>query len=157
MTKSLVIMRGCPGSGKSYAARQLAENSTATIIHSTDDFFYKDGVYRFDPSKLYEYHTRNFANASLSMVDGSASLVIIDNTNITKREFVKYVEVAGRCGYEVQYVEPSSPWWLRVRKDLPIFSDMASIEYASLFVERTVHNVPLLAIARMLRRWENIA
>jgi pantothenate kinase-related protein Tda10 len=53
-------MRGVPGSGKSYLASLLRESymkkGYSCSIYSTDNFFMKDGVYSFDPSKLGEYH-----------------------------------------------------------------------------------------------------
>jgi predicted kinase len=159
MTKNLVIMRGVPGSGKSYAARELADtNPDDSIICSTDAYFVNlgGGTYKFDPSKLGLYHKANLERATGAM-EMCFGLVIIDNTNIVKRDFSSYVDAALRYGYEVQYREPDTWWWLHVRQYLPLISEEGSIEAAQEFQKRTVHGVPVEAIARMLRRWENIS
>jgi adenylate kinase family enzyme len=51
-------MRGIPGSGKSTTAKKLAGETGK--IHSTDNYFMVDGEYKFDPSKIREYHEANF-------------------------------------------------------------------------------------------------
>jgi hypothetical protein len=55
--KRLILLRGLPGSGKSTLAREIAGKNG--VICSTDDFFYNDGRYIFDASKLGEYHDLN--------------------------------------------------------------------------------------------------
>lgn len=54
----MIIMRGLPGSGKSYKAKKLAQAENG-IIYSTDDFFETTGKYIYDPSKIGEYHQKN--------------------------------------------------------------------------------------------------
>lgn len=57
--KIVFIMRGVSGSGKSTIAKELAYPEG--VIHSTDDYFYNEaGEYKFDPTKLSEYHEKNF-------------------------------------------------------------------------------------------------
>jgi NEDD4-binding protein 2 len=156
--KTLVIMRGCPGSGKSYAARQLADtNPDDSIICSTDSYFVNlgGGTYKFDPSKLGLYHKANLERATGAM-EMCFGLVIIDNTNIVKRDFSSYVEAGLKYGYEVQHKEPDSPWWAEIRHELPVINEQTSLLLAEEFASRTFHSVPVEAIARMLRRWENI-
>ncbi|KFW04128.1 NEDD4-binding protein 2 [Eurypyga helias] len=55
----LVLLRGVPGSGKSYLARTLLEDNPGGIILSTDDYFYKHGQYHYDPDCLEEAHDWN--------------------------------------------------------------------------------------------------
>jgi len=52
--KTLIIMRGLPGSGKSTKAKLFAGEKG--LIYSTDDFFIIDGKYIYDPTKIVEYH-----------------------------------------------------------------------------------------------------
>ncbi|KAK5984223.1 hypothetical protein GCK32_022341, partial [Trichostrongylus colubriformis] len=54
----MILMRGVPGSGKSYLANSLATNHGG-VVYSTDDFFIRDGQYQFQPEKLEEYHRNN--------------------------------------------------------------------------------------------------
>jgi tRNA uridine 5-carbamoylmethylation protein Kti12 len=52
MSKTLIIMRGLPGSGKSTRARELQEKG---VIHSTDTYFTNPltGEYEFDFEKIF--------------------------------------------------------------------------------------------------------
>lgn len=52
--QKITIIRGIPGSGKSYLARELAQESQSPYICSADDFFGPD--YDFDVSRLAEAH-----------------------------------------------------------------------------------------------------
>ena len=127
------IMRGVPGSGKSTLARKLV-NGTG-VIHSTDDFFYEGGVYRFNPDELDKNHRRNFQAFCRSLAEG-VPVVICDNTNAKRWHFKPYVEAAKRAGYTVAFVVLPHP-------------------EAEVAAQRNIHNVPLLSIQRMIREWEN--
>ena len=52
---NLILVRGVSGAGKSTIGEMLDDGATTRIL-STDDLFYVDGEYKFDPSKLAEYH-----------------------------------------------------------------------------------------------------
>jgi len=56
MTKILSLIRGLSGCGKTTFSRELVDsNSGDATMYAADDYFVgKDGVYRFDPSKLGE-------------------------------------------------------------------------------------------------------
>lgn len=131
--KIVYIMRGVPGSGKSTFARILANE--AGVIHSTDDYFYKNGEYVFDPSLLSEYHDQNFAAFCKSLQKG-ISIVICDNTNTRCWHFERYTEVAARAGYLVALVVMPHP-----------DPEIAAI--------RTVHSVPSHVISQMISEWEH--
>ena len=131
--KIAYIMRGVPGSGKSTLAERLANGNG--IIYSTDDYFYVDGEYRFDPARLEEYHARNL-NDFCNGVNSGITPVICDNTNVQKWQYQKYVDAAQKAGYMVAIVTMSHP-------------------AAEVAAERTLHNVPVEAIQRMLNKWEN--
>jgi len=103
----MILMRGVSGSGKSTAARRIAQERGGVIL-STDDYFEREGRYEFDPKMLPEYHARNQRRAEESMVAG-VSPIIIDNTNTQAWEMKPYIEAAMRRGYEVEIVEPGSP------------------------------------------------
>ena len=130
--KKVYIMRGIPGSGKSTMARKLA-GSTGKI-HSTDDYFMKNGEYVFEPKDLRRNHQLNFEAFKADLALG-VSPVIVDNTNTQRWEFQNYVEAAEAAGYEVEVV------------NIPHIDP-------KLAAQRNTHGVPEEAIRRMLSRWE---
>lgn len=130
--KIAYVMRGVPGSGKSALAKTLAGDNGA--IHSTDDFFYVDGEYRFDGERLRSYHERNFEAFCNSLRNG-VQVVVLDNTNTRHWHFERYVVAAQQAGYRVAFVVMPHP----------------TPEVAA---QRTLHKVPVQAIAKMIEKWE---
>ena len=106
MKKTVIIMRGISGSGKSTRAKELAaaHDEFAVSICSADDFFMRNGVYEFRRQDLAAAHAqclRDFVNALWEGVP----LVIVDNTNTRISEFQPYARVALMAGYEVRFEE----------------------------------------------------
>jgi NEDD4-binding protein 2 len=107
MSKKMYIMRGCPGSGKSTKAKELAgENG---VVYSTDDFFMRGEKYIFNPEALDSNHSKNQLRTVKALFDG-VSPVVVDNTNTTPKECATYVQMADMLGYEVEFVLPDTPW-----------------------------------------------
>lgn len=102
--KTLILMRGVSGSGKSTKAAQLASSFEGAVIFSTDDFFMQDGSYVFDVAKLAENHAKNVARTEAACEQG-LSMIIIDNTNLQYWQMKPYVELAQKHGYDVQFEE----------------------------------------------------
>lgn len=115
-------MQGVPGSGKSTVAEMIERDSdershyphdggkhpsSQSVICSTDALWYewKDGhlVYNWDRNLLGEKHAENQRLAEQAMRDGVGT-VIIDNTNITKKDVKPYTDLAFAYGYQVQVV-----------------------------------------------------
>ena len=128
----LIIMRGLPSSGKSTKAKEILEEGG--VIFSTDDYWFTEvgddpTQYDFRFDQLGKAHVWNQDRARLAM-QTKVSQVIIDNTNITKKDFAAYLAAAEEYGYSVQYVEPNSPHWIALRKlmdrDWETFVCMAS-------------------------------
>ena len=130
--KSAYIMRGLPGSGKSTVASHLA-GLTGTV-HSTDDFFYHNGEYRFDPSKLEKHHQGNFLDFCDSLSQG-ISVVVCDNTNTRHQDYQRYIAAAQEAGYLVAVVTMPHP-------------DPKTA------AARSTHKVPLRDILHMMEHWE---
>ena len=108
-----IILRGLPGSGKSYLAEQYYQPYQGQflreqVIHSTDSYFYRQGRYCFDPALLPENHARNLA-AFIQALAENLPLVICDNTNICHWEFLAYQTAAEALGYEVSIETVGSP------------------------------------------------
>ncbi|KAM9286716.1 NEDD4-binding protein 2 isoform 1-T2 [Cariama cristata] len=133
----LVLLRGAPGSGKSYLARTLLEDNPGGIILSTDDYFYKHGQYHYDPDCLGEAHDWNRKRAKEAF-EMRISPIIIDNTNIEAWEMKPYVILAQQFKYKVMFREPDT-WWKFKPKELE---------------KRNIHGVSKEKIRRMLERYE---
>ncbi len=133
MENIVIIARGVPGSGKTTAVKALTVGRNAAI-HSTDDYFYVDGEYRFDPARLAEYHDRNF-KAFCASLHAGIPIVVCDNTNIQKWQYQRYVEVAQKADYRVVFLVMPHP-------DLVVAA------------KRNKHNVPLDVIRKMIKKWE---
>ncbi len=91
--KTITIMQGLPGSGKSYHAERLA-HETGAIIVSADLFpgLYgraPDGSVTIQPSLLGKAHGACFRQAYDLLEAGKS--VIVDNTNLSQAEVAPYV------------------------------------------------------------------
>lgn len=156
--KKLILMRGCPGSGKSTEAARIKAEAIAdgltAAIHSTDEYFMVDGVYVYDQTKISQYHRMNHDSAYKSMKTG-VNIVIIDNTNVTAKDMYTYVEMAFDQGYEVDFAESKSPWWLAATEVLKNGRNDARLRpHAKVLSERNTHNVPEHVIMKMLGRYQ---
>jgi predicted kinase len=163
----LVIMQGVPGSGKSTAARELHDEFNGTNladglpgyepsycdpdavypivnICSTDDINERlnGGKYIFEPAFLGRYHGINQSQAHQCM-KARVNLVIIDNTNIKRRDYRNYLEYANLYGYEVVYYKVGETNF-----------EGANSTLAELYAERNTHGVPLEVILRMGRQFQ---
>ncbi len=126
------IMRGVPGSGKSAVARELKGEKGE--IFSTDNYFYKDGVYCFDPALLVKNHAENFEAFSFAIHD-RVPVVICNNTNVKHEHYEPYARVAREAGYLVVIVTLPHPD--------PLVAAMGN-----------EHNVPEYSIRKMIANWE---
>ena len=99
--QTLYVMQGASGSGKSTLAVVLAK-ATGAVICSTDSYFLTEGVYRFDPSKLGEYHASNQRAAAEHLQAGHS--VIVDNTNLLRSHVKPYVAAAVALGVPVVFI-----------------------------------------------------
>lgn len=126
----LYIVRGLPGSGKSTLAHKLSQISHRVL--EADDYFMKDGVYQFDPSKLHEAHMKCQTDCLKYLSMGYD--VVVANTFTRIWEMQPYLDMED---YPIMVITVQGPW--------------TDEELAA----RTVHNVPVEAIAKMRARWEN--
>lgn len=140
--KVLVILRGLPGSGKSYLARKIVEITVGTqdyhkFIFSADDFFMRRGTYQYDPTKLQDAHGFNQSRAFDAMRRG-ISPVIIDNTNTQMWEMKPYAMVASQNAYIIEILEPDTRWAFNERE----------------LSRRNTHGVPRVKLKEMLMRYD---
>lgn len=139
MDKRLILMRGLPGSGKSFLAKQIAADNgqSEDCIASADDYFMKDGKYQWDPDKLRDAHGSCKRKVRRLMKE-AAPLVIVDNTNTKRREMKAYVYMAIEFGYDVEFATPDTSWAWDVDQ----------------CCERNTHGVPKPAIQAMAKRFD---
>ncbi|KAF3333482.1 YLP motif-containing protein 1 [Carex littledalei] len=128
----VVILRGLPGSGKSYLAKALRDvevenGGRAPRIHSIDDYFMievekdvKDGEGSKSRSKkltkkvieyCYEAEMEEAYRSSMlkafrkTLDEGNFTFVIVDDRNLRVADFSQFWAVAKRSGYEVYLLE----------------------------------------------------
>jgi predicted kinase len=133
----ILLMRGCPSSGKSYLANKILEEKIAlgktAVIRSTDNYWYlEDGTYKFDINKLSIAHKWNQLLCRED-AENKIQYIIIDNTNLKFKDILPYLNIAKEFGYDVGEVIPDTPW----------------MQDAQECFKRNAHNVPFEVIERM--------
>ena len=144
--KMVIIMRGLPGSGKSYWVEQFLKSQPIDVsiairqrgLFSTDQLFMVNGEYQFNSKKLPEYHQRNLTLFIHALACGEP-IVICDNTNLAHWEFMAYDAAARALGYPVRLV---------------LIGDPAEKDHQILCAKRNRHGVSFDAISRMAKMFE---
>lgn len=105
MEKNVIILRGVSGSGKSTFASMLARHNDGALVVTADDYFTdRDGLYKFDPSKLGAAHAQCFERFETALYNPDVNTIIVANTNTSPRDFKKYVDAAEAYGATVTYL-----------------------------------------------------
>lgn len=136
---SIIILRGVPGSGKSFIARNSSEyhnDPSRFAICSADDFFVKDGTYKFIPEFTPDAHAHCLQ--LFLKVLSEKEIVIVDNTNSQLWEYQIYGYICEILDLEMHILE------------IPFQSDFIAERYWA----RNVHSVDRTALYTTLRRWE---
>jgi predicted kinase len=124
----LVLIRGLPGSGKSTLARRLA--AEMGYIHlEADQFFEREGPYRFDLARLADAHAWCQRTAFERLAGGAS--VVISNTFVTLWELSSAIGLAEVLALPYRIIEARGAW-------------------------PNVHAVPEDALAQMRMRWESL-
>ncbi|CAG0881872.1 unnamed protein product [Darwinula stevensoni] len=139
-SKVILIMRGLPGSGKSHLTKVITQLYPHATICSADDYYSLTGMYEFDPSRLKDAHAYSQAKADQECNKGT-SVVIIDNTNVTRWEMIPYVKMGNAYKYVVLLIEPKTPW----------FKDAEEL------ARRNTHNVSVDLLKRRLHAWQKMS
>ena len=129
MSKTIFIIRGLPGSGKSTIGGKFG------TVRSADDFFMSDGVYNFDPSKIVDAHAA--CQKAVKNDLNSGDLAVVANTFCMGWEFTPYIEIAAEVSAAIVVVD--------------LFDggmDDTGLE------ARNIHGVSAVIIAAMRARWE---
>src|SRR5262252_5253315 len=149
------IMRGVPGSGKSFDARLLAAEEQ---IFSADHVFgttNAEYIARWKQEDLGAAH--NFCQKNVRMaMQRRLTPIVVDNTNVVCRDIMPYIELALRYGYRAEIKEPTSEWWRTLAVPylgkFGAFPEELEVASKTLF-EKCQHGVPQNTIRKMLIRW----
>jgi len=156
--KTVIIMRGFPGSGKSYVAKILsameekATGSGARVV-SLDDYFMEEeeseeddgegGVrvatrvkFVFDPSSYAAYEQSAFKAFERLLHSRLDRFIIVDHVHARTRDYERYWRAAKEAGSEVYVCETRT-----------------SLDEQSL-ARRSVHGYTALQIVNIKRMWE---
>ncbi|WCJ43793.1 P-loop containing nucleoside triphosphate hydrolases superfamily protein [Euphorbia peplus] len=161
----VIILRGLPGSGKSYLAKMMRDleienGGNAPRIHSMDDYFMteiekveeisskslsfgrgkKPAVkkvmeYCYEPEMEEAYRNSMLKAFRKTLEEGGFSLVIVDDRNLRVADFAQFWAIAKRSGYEVYISEAA-------------YKDPAGC------AARNVHGFTLDEIRNMAQQWE---
>lgn len=93
----LVLIRGIPGSGKTTYVKNNLKNHKH---FEADQFFEKDGEYKFDASKIKEAHNKCFRDTKESLNNNDK--VAVSNTFTRKWEMDKYLDLAKKLNKKVK-------------------------------------------------------
>jgi predicted kinase len=138
----LIIIRGLPGSGKTNLAKHISPHNVAA-----DDFFMKDGVYKYESSKIKEAHswcleqTRQIfqkAKRDWTVVFRKEASVVVHNTFTKRWEIQPYIDLAEELDIDIVIIS--------------LFDGGCTDE--QLF-ERNLHSVPITVIERMRIQFEH--
>ena len=95
MEKTLFLVRGLPGSGKTTFAKQLSD-----VVFEADMYFESDGEYKFDPSKIRDAHEWCKGHVRQWMQHGEKKIAV-SNTFTQEWEMEDYFKMAEKYQYNV--------------------------------------------------------
>lgn len=143
MENKVIIMRGVPGSGKSFLVNNLVNEAKlagkSVVVCSADHFHInEDGIYNWKAENMGKAHKWCKDKFDLALRN-DVNLIIVDNTNTRMSEARPYVLDAHSQGYEIEILEPQTEWKYDIKK----------------LLEKGTHNVPRKTLEEMLNRLIN--
>jgi hypothetical protein len=162
LTKTVYLMRGLPGCGKSHRAQRLVgENG---LVLETDEYFYTqvgtDSThYDYDKDLLPAARQWNLGRLRDALAAG-ISPIVIDRGNGLNSETREFAVCAIEGGYNVELAEPDSPWWQELRvllKYKEYVADKLFDAWAQKLADSTrhAHRVPASTIRSWMQSWRH--
>lgn len=99
MNKTLILVRGVPGSGKTTFAEYIAKYNDAVVCTADDFFINEKGEYKFNADRLGFAHHQCMVKCENAMKEGKP--VIVGNTSTTEKEVNPYMVMAEKYDYFV--------------------------------------------------------
>lgn len=100
MSKTLLLLRGLPGSGKSTLSKTIG-----AITFEADMFFMEGNEYKFNPTKLKDAHAWCQNQVEMTMKNSTknfeTSRIAVSNTFTQEWEMQPYYDLAKKYGYDV--------------------------------------------------------
>ena len=140
-TTTVVILRGLPGSGKSFLAHNCSEmnkHPSTVNVCAADDFFVEGDSYKFSGDLLPKAHT-HCLDAFLNALANRKELIIIDNTNSMLWEYQIYTYLCDILGCKCNILELPCP----------------TAAIAEMYCSRNIHKIDSPTAAKIFSRWEN--
>lgn len=126
MKTNVFLIRGLPGSGKTTYANHVLK---AEVICEADDYFTRNGVYKFNPEQLTDAHNACF-NKFVEAVKHNKKTAVC-NTFSRYWELKKYIEFCKSNNIKFIIIKMNSQY-------------------------NNVHGVPESAVENMRKRWERV-
>ena len=136
----VIILRGVPGSGKSFLTHHCIEyldNPSQVAICSADDFFTDDSEYAFSTNQLHKAHLHCF-DQFLNAILEHKQVIIVDNTNSQLWEYQSYIYLSNVLAIPYSILE------------VPCL-DVRMLE---MYRAKCVHNLDRAASLSMYERWQ---
>lgn len=138
---TVILLRGLPGSGKSYLRKQIVEVSPSYDVISADSYWLRpDGKYSWNFKELSNAHYwahKNYLESLSKDNDDPPSIVLVDNTNITLKDCKFYIDEAIKVGWNIILWQSGTEW---------------AFDAEQCFQKNT-HGVPLETIKKMQSNW----
>ena len=99
MTKTLFLLRGVSGCGKTTLATQLCDIPNTVSIAADDYHYDEEGNYNWYPDNIGLAHS--WCRESVSGLMKHGFNVVVHNTNTSEKEVKPYLDMAEKYGYKV--------------------------------------------------------
>ncbi|XP_071552930.1 2',3'-cyclic-nucleotide 3'-phosphodiesterase-like isoform X3 [Panulirus ornatus] len=114
-SKVMLIMKGVPGSGKTFITRKIKEVYEDAVLCSADFYFMQNGEYHFEAAKLKDAH-ESCQETACRAAEENCHVIVIDNTNVRNWEMKFYLNLAREYCYIPLVLEPQTPWAMNSRE-----------------------------------------
>ena len=102
--KTVIILRGVPGAGKSVIAEHLCSNTGTAMVCADDFFTHQDGSYHFDLKLLGRAHADCQYRFTLFLHSENIDTIIVANTNTLPAQWEFYENAAKEVGARVIFL-----------------------------------------------------